>query len=173
MNINEIMSIDVKTCDANSTLDHVAGLMWKYDCGAIPVVDEQNIPLGIVTDRDIAMAAMLTHKPLQSLTPNDLLKDQNLCCCQQNDSMQDCLDKMQENGVRRMVVTNADGTLAGIVSVGDIIAFTGNSRMKSAKTGPRVSMEQALGMLKRVSAHHQQQERPLVKSDSGQKTAAI
>ena len=64
MNINEIMSIDVKTCMPSSNLQEVAGLMWSNDCGAIPVVNELNIPLGIVTDRDIAMAAMLNQKPL-------------------------------------------------------------------------------------------------------------
>lgn len=157
------MSIDVKTCKPNLSLESVAELMWTYDCGAIPVVDDQNKPVGVVTDRDIAMAAMLNHKPLWSLTADDLIQQQELCCCQQNDSLQDCLNKMEEYGVRRIIVTNADETLSGIVSIGDLIAFTGNSRIKSNKAAaaPRVNKEQVLGLLRRVSAHHKQPERPL------------
>jgi CBS domain-containing protein len=173
MNINEIMSIDVKTCKPNSNLEYVAGLMWKYDCGAIPVIDDNNKPMGVITDRDIAMAAMLNHKPLWSLTPNDLIHEQTLCCCEQNDSLQDCLNKMQEDGVRRILVTNADGTLAGIVSIGDIVAFTSNSRIKGTKAAHRVNMQPVLGLLKRVSAHHVQPERPLAETNSRQKSTAI
>jgi CBS domain-containing protein len=172
MNINEIMSIDVKTCKPTSDLESVAGLMWRYDCGAIPVIDDENKPMGVITDRDIAMAAMLNHKPLWSLTSEDLLNGQKLCSCQQNDAVQDCLDKMKEHGVRRILVTNADGTLAGIVSIGDIVAFTGNSRAKGSKTSPHVSMAPVLGMLKRVSAHHMQPERPLADIQSSRKSTA-
>lgn len=161
MNVNEVMSIDVKTCNRDSNLEYVAGLMWKYDCGAIPVIDDQNKPLGMVTDRDIAMAAMLNHKPLWSLTPENFIQKQRLSSCQQNDSLQDCLDKMQQYGVRRILVTNADGTLAGIVSMGDIVAFTGNSHNVGAKASSLVDMEPVLGMLKHVSAHHMQPKRPL------------
>lgn len=164
MNINEIMSIDVKTCKPNSNLEEVAGLMWKYDCGAIPVIDDQHKPIGIITDRDIAMAAMLNHQPLWSLTSNDLIKEQDLCCCQQNDSLQECLDKMQEYGVRRTLVTNADGTLAGIVSLGDIVAFTGNSRTKSVQGKPLLKVERVISMLKQVSAHHMQAENPMTEA---------
>lgn len=168
MNINEIMSIDVKTCMPSSNLEEVAGLMWSNDCGAIPVIDENHKPLGIVTDRDISMAAMLNHKPLWSLTAEELIQDQNLCCCQQNDSLQDCLTKMKEEGVRRILVTNADSTLAGIVSIGDILAFTGNSAAKGKKQAAPINVEPVLGMLKQVSSHHISPERPLAQTQSSQ-----
>jgi len=162
MNVNEIMSIDVKTCMPSSNLQEVAGLMWSNDCGAIPVVNEQNIPLGIVTDRDVAMAAMLNHKPLWALTAAEVIHEQNLCSCQQNNSMQECLTMMKEEGVRRVLVTNADDTLAGIVSIGDVVAFTGNSTSRSKKQpAQQIKHEPVLSMLKHVSAHHMQPERPL------------
>lgn len=161
--------MDVKTCKQDSNLDDVAGLMWRYDCGAIPVIDEQNKPIGIITDRDIAMAAMLNHKPLWSLNANDLIRNQKLDSCQQNDSVQACLDKMQEDKVRRILVTNADGTLAGIVSLGDVVSFTGNSAAKGAKGAKpkaRVDVEPVLNVLKQVSAHRKQEERPLARTNS-------
>jgi len=154
MNINEIMSIDVKTCMPNSNLQEVAGLMWSNDCGAIPVVNEQNIPLGIVTDRDIAMAAMLNYKPLWALTAAEVIQKQSLCSCQQNNSLQECLTMMKEEGVRRVLVTNADDTLAGIVSIGDVVAFTGGSTSRNKKQPAQIKHEPVLSMLKHVSAHH-------------------
>ena len=165
MNINEIMSIDVKTCMPNSNLQEVAGLMWSNDCGAIPVVNEQNIPLGIVTDRDIAMAAMLNQQPLWALTAAEVIQEQNLCSCQQNNSLQECLNMMKEEGVRRVLVTNADDTLAGIVSIGDVVAFTGNSTGRSKKQAAQIKHEPVLSMLKRVSAHHMQPEQPLAQME--------
>jgi CBS domain-containing protein len=161
MNINEIMSIDVKTCMPSSNLQEVAGLMWNNDCGAIPVVNEQNIPLGIVTDRDITMAAMLNQKPLWALTASEVIKDQNLCSCQQNNSLQECLNMMKEEGVRRVIVTNADDTLAGIVSIGDVLAFTGNSISRGKKQAAQIKHEPVLSMLKHVSAHRMQPEQPI------------
>lgn len=168
MNINEIMSIDVKTCMPSSNLQEVAGLMWNNDCGAIPVVNEQNIPLGIVTDRDITMAAMLNQKPLWALTAAEVIQNQNLCSCQQNNSLQECLNMMKEEGVRRVIVTNADDTLAGIVSIGDVLAFTGNSISRGKKHAAQIKHEPVLSMLKHVSAHHMQPEHPLtqMKKDS-------
>ena len=161
MNINEIMSIDVKTCLPTSNLEEVAGLMWSNDCGAIPVVNEQNIPLGIVTDRDVAMAAMLNHKPLWALTAAEVIKEQNLCSCQQNNSLQECLTMMKEEGVRRVLVTNADDTLAGIVSIGDVVAFTGSSTSRGKKQPAQIKHEPVLSMLKHVSGHHKQPQQPL------------
>jgi len=161
MNINEIMSIDVKTCMPSSNLQDVAALMWSNDCGAIPVVNELNIPLGIVTDRDIAMAAMLNQKPLWALTAGEVIQNQNLCSCQQNNSLQECLNMMKEESVRRVIVTNADDTLAGIVSIGDVVAFTGNSISRGKKQTAHIKHEPVLSMLKHVSAHHMQPEHPL------------
>lgn len=165
MNINEIMSIDVKTCTPDSNLEELASLMWNNDCGAIPVVDPQNKPMGIVTDRDIAMAAMLNHKPLWSLTAAEVIQNQSLCSCLQNSSLQDCLTMMKEEGVRRLLVVNADDTLAGIVSIGDILAFTGNSGSRGKKQSAPIKHEAVLGMLKRVSAHHSQPNRPLAQAE--------
>jgi len=38
--------------------------MWNDDCRAIPIIDDKQLPVSIVTDRDIAVAAALKYKPL-------------------------------------------------------------------------------------------------------------
>ena len=57
MHVSEIMHSLAECCYPETNLDAVAKLMWDHDCGAIPVVDYSNKPIGIVTDRDIPMSS--------------------------------------------------------------------------------------------------------------------
>lgn len=156
MNINEIMSSSVKSCHPDTSLDDVARMMWDNDCGAVPVVNDKNKPVGIVTDRDITMAALLNHRPLWELTAAQTIQGQHPCCCHQEDAVAGCLTKMEQNGVRRILVTNQDGTLAGIVSMGDIVAAT--AERKSRKN---LGAGDLLGMLRQVSSHHANNQGPI------------
>ena len=123
--------------------------MWDNDCGAVPVVNENNKPVGIVTDRDIAMAALHNHRPLWEIQASETSQGQNLACCHQEDDVAGCLTKMEQNGVRRIVVTNQNGTLAGTVSMGDLVAATAMQNNRNTLPAGEV-----LDMLKQVSAHH-------------------
>jgi CBS domain-containing protein len=126
MNVKQLMTNQVSTCNRNTPLSAIATVMWNDDCGSVPVVDQNNRPIAMVTDRDIAIGAALQQRPLWELTPNDITDNQLLHKCHLNDDVQTALDIMRENGVRRLPVVNDQGTLAGIVSSGDIIA-TANS----------------------------------------------
>lgn len=166
MNVNQIMSGEVKTCSMTASLEEAARLMWDNDCGAIPVVNEQGRPVGIVTDRDVAMAAVLNHKPLWDLSVSTVTQGQRLCTCGQSDPVSSCLQKMEQNGVRRLPVINADGRLAGILSMGDIVAFAGNGKAapksgRAAKAGADVPLPQLMSMLQQVSGHHMAPSRPV------------
>lgn len=167
MNVRQLMTTDVKRCSADATLDVVARHMWESDCGAIPIVDNQDHPLGIVTDRDIAMAAMLNHAPLWEIPASSVIQGQQLACCSPEEPVQKCLDKMQECSVRRILVTDDNGALCGIVSLGDTVAFTQSSRSSSSQSNKqhgrqmqqeqqgKIDSGQMIDMLRSVSAHHQ------------------
>ncbi len=58
------LTTNVKTCGQNDSLDKVARVMWNNDCGSLPVLDQDNRVVGILTDRDIAMAAHARGLPL-------------------------------------------------------------------------------------------------------------
>ena len=59
MSVAEIMHKNATCCDQNSTLDDLARTMWENDPGIVPIIDERKQLKGVVTDRDIAMAATL------------------------------------------------------------------------------------------------------------------
>lgn len=163
MYVNEAMTTAVLTCHPDSTLDQVARQMWEGDCGAIPVVNDDRIPIGIVTDRDIAMAAMLNRQPLWELSASTVIQGQHPCCCRQQDSLENCLDNMERNGVRRIMITDDAGTLTGILSLGDAVAFTRTRQDGTRKSKPRVDASHILDMLRKVSSHHPADDHPLMR----------
>lgn len=154
MYVNEAMTTQLLTCRPDTSLDEIARMMWDGDCGAIPVITDNNTPVGIITDRDIAMAAMLNHQPLWNIQASTIIQGQKLCCCNQQESIESCLRKMEQQEVRRVLVTDDAGSLSGILSMGDALAFT-RSVNGSAKKSDKVDVDNVLGMLKKVSAHHQ------------------
>jgi CBS domain-containing protein len=127
--------------------------MWEADCGAIPIVDEQHQPVGIVTDRDIAMSAMFNREPLWNMTASRVIQGQQLVSCSPQDSIESCLEKMKDAEVRRIVVTGNDGALCGIVSIGDAVAFASSAAHRDSECA--INSGQVLGMLRCVSGHHQ------------------
>lgn len=149
MYVNEAMHAEVFCCHSDTNLEEVAKLMWEKDCGCIPVVSDENKPIGIVTDRDIVMVGMLNHKPLWELDALTVIAGQNLSCCHQDDKLENVLIKMSQHGVRRLPVVGEDGRIEGLISMGDIIAVSGAD---PAKRGP--DCEEVLDMLQHVSAHH-------------------
>src|SRR4051812_31561741 len=64
MKIDEIMTRNVRGISPDETLGTAAQIMWENDCGAVPVVETDGRLVGIVTDRDICMAAHLQGAPL-------------------------------------------------------------------------------------------------------------
>src|SRR5215472_13332338 len=68
MDIERVMKHDVMACHPNDSLNRAAQLMWENACGCVPVVDEVGKPVGLITDRDICMAAYTQGRPLDAIT---------------------------------------------------------------------------------------------------------
>jgi CBS domain-containing protein len=119
MKIQDVMSVDVVTCKPADPTSEAARLMWEHDCGVVPVVDEENHPLGIVTDRDICMAAYMTGRPLAAIRVDEVMS-RELQTCSPEDSIGKAELSMQDRHVRRLPVVDDDSHLVGILSLNDI-----------------------------------------------------
>ena len=119
MKVKNIMTARVFCVDANQTLGDAAHLMYERNCGSAPVVDDGEKIVGMVTDRDIAMAAYMNGGGLNSI-PVSLAQSQPIVCCKSDDEIDDVQHLMQMNQVHRIPVINDDGQPVGIVSLNDI-----------------------------------------------------
>jgi CBS-domain-containing membrane protein len=103
--------------------------MWEHDCGAIPVMGDDDRIIGIVTDRDICMAAYTQGRPLYAIPVHDAMAKE-VFTCRPDDSVEDAEHLMGEKQVRRLPVLDGAGQLVGMLSVGDIARELGASRRK-------------------------------------------
>lgn len=134
MKVSDLMTRDVKTCTPFTTLGTAAQIMWDHDCGCVPVIDQESRVIGMLTDRDICMAAYLQGQPLNALPVTGAMSKQ-VFSCKPDDDLALAEQTMREKQVRRLPVIDAQGHLAGIISLNDIARET--EREEEAKAAPR------------------------------------
>jgi CBS domain-containing protein len=119
MMVEDLMSTDVPTCRPDDSLQSVAQIMWRHDCGAVPVVDSHSRVHGIISDRDICMAAyeqgrLLSHIRVWSACTRPVHT------CRPSDSIDAAERLMRATRVRRLPVLDRRDRLCGIVALGDL-----------------------------------------------------
>src|SRR5262245_28720058 len=119
MKIEELMTRRVVAARADTDLAHVARLMWDNDCGCVPVVDAEDKVVGIVTDRDVCMSAYFGGRELRELRASGCMASE-LLTCRPGEPAANVVRRMGERKVRRALVTDEQGHLVGLVSLGDL-----------------------------------------------------
>jgi CBS domain-containing protein len=59
MKVKDLMTSEVTSCDLNASLGDAAKVMWDHDCGVLPVLKDGKELVGMITDRDVCMAAAM------------------------------------------------------------------------------------------------------------------
>jgi CBS domain-containing protein len=116
-NIKEVMTTGVKACEPTATVLEAAKLMAQEDVGPTPIVEDGRL-VGIVTDRDIVVKAVAQGKDVNSTKIGDIAS-RDLVTISPDMDMNDALELMAENQVRRLPVVEGD-RLVGIVAQADI-----------------------------------------------------
>src|SRR5208282_6872862 len=118
MKVEQLMKRDVKVCRTDDTLNSATRLMWECDCGCIPVIstDGDGALVGIVTDRDVAIAAYTQGKPLSAI-PVSTAMARNVIACHASDGISQAEALMRDNQVRRLPVVDRQERLVGILSL--------------------------------------------------------
>ena len=130
MKVGEIMSIDLETCRADDTLNRAAQIMWEHDCGVVPVLDDESRVIGMLTDRDICIAAYTQGCPLWQISVSSACS-RSVHACKLNDSLQTAEATMRAAQVHRVPVVDDDGKIYGIVSLGDLARHAHKPRQKA------------------------------------------
>lgn len=121
MKVEQLMTRDVKVCREGDTLNRAAELMWAADCGTIVVirVNGTGKVVGILTDRDIAMAAYTQGKQLWAI-PITTAMAREVVTCRSSDGIRQAEVLMRDSGVRRLPVIDENEHLVGIISLNDV-----------------------------------------------------
>src|SRR5205809_3791968 len=129
MKVAEVMTKDVQSCTPETNLAAAAVQMWNGDFGSLPVVDSDCKVIGMITDRDICIAAATRHRDIANINVGEVISG-DVQSCEEEASIEDALKIFQQARVRRLPVVDEDGTLQGILSMNDVVLHTGDGRDK-------------------------------------------
>lgn len=108
------MIYDPVTIKKGSTVENALDLMAEYKIGGIPVVDDNNTLVGIVTNRDLRF-----EKNKDKLI-DEVMTKENLVTTQQNTDMETASQILQEHKIEKLPVVDKNGKLIGLITYKDI-----------------------------------------------------
>lgn len=137
MKVKDVCTQQVWTCRPQADVAAAARIMKHHGCGALPVIDDRGMTVGMISERDIlAAAASMTDRSASEI-PVGALPGSTPRPCGPEDGLEDALEMMREAKARRLPVLNAEGRLKGILSITDVAqALTDSGRTRAGSEGP-------------------------------------
>jgi CBS domain-containing protein len=132
---SEIMTREPRTATREMTVREVATMMRDGDMGSVPVVESGRL-VGIVTDRDIVVRCVAEGNGPESLAADAMTTE--IYSVKPDDFVFEAVRLMGDKQVRRVPVVDADGRLAGIISMADIALET-EDELEIAETLEEIS----------------------------------
>lgn len=122
MSVGEICNREVVIVEQGADAREAARLMREFHVGDLVVVEngEENVPLGIVTDRDLVIEVLAREVDPSAVTVLDLVSAE-LVTAREEEELLDSLERMRSKGIRRLPVVNARGGLEGILTMDDVL----------------------------------------------------
>lgn len=121
MPLSDLVKQKVISCRTSSSIRDVADIMKTHDVGAVLVCDEAEKPLGIITDRDIVLRCISEQLPVT--TSVDKVMSKSVHCAKLEDGIQDVIQLMRDNEIRRIPVVDHAGKAIGLISFGDVVGL--------------------------------------------------
>jgi CBS domain-containing protein len=123
MNVRQVMTPHVAGCGRQDFLTRAVQIMLEHDCGWVPVLHDgdgsRRRLAGVVTDRDVCMAAYGRGLPLAEIPVGEVMT-RNVRSCRPDDPLAMVLEIMETNQLRRVPVVDEDAELVGVVSWADL-----------------------------------------------------
>ncbi len=108
------MIYDPVTIKRGSTVADALAMMEEYHIGGIPVVDDDRMLVGIVTNRDLRFERDLTRKI------DEVMTSENLVTTTQSTNLEEASDILQRHKIEKLPVVDSEGRLVGLVTYKDI-----------------------------------------------------
>lgn len=120
MKTKERMETTVSVCRPENNLAEATAMMWEGRCGVLPVVDEQDRVISMITDRDICIALGTRNLRASDVQVKDVAPPRVFTSLD-NDEISAALTTMASQNIRRLPVVNDEGKLVGILSIDDFL----------------------------------------------------
>jgi CBS domain-containing protein len=126
MTVGDICNREVVVAPKGEMVVDAARRMRTSHVGDLVVVENRggrHVPIGIVTDRDIVIAAVAGDPDhINYLLLSDVMTP-DLVTAKEEESIETALKKMQEHGIRRLPIVDAIGALVGILTLDDVLRY--------------------------------------------------
>jgi CBS domain-containing protein len=135
MRVEALMTRTVATCRPHDTLDGVARTMWDGDFGCVPVVQDDDggvCVVGMITDRDICMAAYTQGRPLFDI-PVSTAMQRDVRSCGPKDTVRQAIKILETNQLHRLPVVDDHDHLVGLLSLADVAREAAREHSRSAR----------------------------------------
>ena len=116
--IEMLMSQPAACCSVHDDLAAAAAMMWDHDCGALPVVDDDGKLAGMITDRDICMAALTQGATLASIPVTTAMAKQ-VFSAHREERVEHAERLMSDKQIRRIPVVDEQDRPVGVLSLND------------------------------------------------------
>jgi CBS domain-containing protein len=137
MRVVDIMMGTPYYCRPEMNLGSATELMWRGDCGFLPVIGNDGKVVGVITDRDICVALGTRGRPSGDVTVAEAMSRKAYFCAP-DDDVHIALRAMREGHVRRLPVFTKSGELVGVVSMDDMLS---RAETPSLGKAPELSTE--------------------------------
>ncbi len=135
MTVGEICNREVIVIQRDATISEAAKLMREYHVGAVIVVDKHNdrqIPVGIVTDRDLVVEVLATELDETVITVGDIMAPE-VFTIKENTATYEAIEFMRRKTIRRLPIVDEAGELVGILTLDDALQLLSEELLDLAK----------------------------------------
>lgn len=118
MKVKDCMCNNVYSCTPGTTVYDAAKIMQTNHVGCVPVCDDQNSMVGLITDRDLVLRCIACDKDPKETPISDIMTT-DVCTCKPDDEMTNAQSKMGNEQIRRLPVVD-NGKVVGMLTLGDL-----------------------------------------------------
>lgn len=139
MRCSDIMKTDVQFLEPDDSCETAARTMRDLNIGFLPVCDPDGKVVGTLTDRDICIRLVAANRP--GSTQVDSVMTPDVVSCLATDDLRRAEELMRQHQVSRMICLSDDGTIAGVISLSDILDA---DREQAADTAREIASRESL-----------------------------
>lgn len=118
MKLKDIMAQNVETVGPDITLKECAEKMKHRNVGVLPIVEGKK-PIGVITDRDITLRAVAEGADVNKTKAREVMT-RELYFVYEDQTINEACELMEKNKIRRLIVLNREGALAGVLTLNDV-----------------------------------------------------